>query len=140
MGRRRRQASPNWLSEVHGGRVSTFSRSLCSDFVLQQFSSESVHRSPMASSSILFSTFCSVFVLLLGAFISPGLKSGNMAMAIEDEDSMALLPFGSVSGVGLVTHIPHHFLVFELVASQGHSPFYWFSISVQFLPNFLKIK
>ncbi|XP_022154376.1 glucan endo-1,3-beta-glucosidase-like [Momordica charantia] len=67
----------------------------------------------MASS--LFSTFCSLSLLLLGALISAGFriigsKSGNMAMAmamaIDEVDSMALLPLGSVSGIGSFIRLP----------------------------------
>ncbi|XP_023516507.1 uncharacterized protein LOC111780362 isoform X2 [Cucurbita pepo subsp. pepo] len=50
------------------------------------------------------STLCSINVLLLlGALIPPGFKSADIAMAIEDEDSMALLPFGSASRFGSFT-------------------------------------
>ncbi|KAG6590190.1 Lichenase, partial [Cucurbita argyrosperma subsp. sororia] len=35
-----------------------------------------------------------------------GLKSGNMVMAIEDVDSMALLPFGSASRIGSFFRLP----------------------------------
>ncbi|XP_022988224.1 uncharacterized protein LOC111485526 isoform X2 [Cucurbita maxima] len=64
----------------------------------------------MASS--IFSMFRSVFVLLLASLISLvfhrfiGLKSGNMVMAIEDVDSMALLPFGSASRIGSFFRLP----------------------------------
>lgn len=36
-----------------------------------------------------------------------GSKSPNMAMAIEDEDSIALLPFGSASAIGSFIQLPH---------------------------------
>ncbi|XP_022154359.1 glucan endo-1,3-beta-glucosidase-like isoform X1 [Momordica charantia] len=53
------------------------------------------------------SLFCSAsLLLLLGAFISPGSKSGNVALAIEEVDSMALLPFGSASGIGSFVRLP----------------------------------
>ncbi|XP_022960882.1 thaumatin-like protein 1b isoform X1 [Cucurbita moschata] len=64
--------------------------------------------------SSFFSMFYSISVLiLLEALISSGFnlvivgsESGNRAMAIEDEDSMALLPFGSRSGIGRFIRSP----------------------------------
>lgn len=63
--------------------------------------------------SSFFLMFYSISVLiLLEALISPGFnqiigsESGNRAMAIEDEDSMALLPFGSRSGIGRFIRSP----------------------------------
>ncbi|XP_022960886.1 thaumatin-like protein 1b isoform X4 [Cucurbita moschata] len=57
--------------------------------------------------SSFFSMFYSISVLiLLEALISSGSESGNRAMAIEDEDSMALLPFGSRSGIGRFIRSP----------------------------------